>query len=481
MQVSVETSEGLTRKLTITLPSADFEEQISGRLVDAARKVRIDGFRPGKVPLKEVRRRFGPSVRQEVAGELMQSSFIEAVQREDLSPACAPSLTVVSLDAGADLEFTATFEVFPDVELADLSQVEVKKPELEVTEDDVDKMIERLREQRKHWHELDRAVRDGDRVTVDFLGRLDGDEFDGGKGEDVSFILGQGQMIEDFDNAVIGMSPGDEKTITATFPEDYQAEQLQGRTADFDVTLKKAEEAHLPELDDAFFKSFGIEESVEEGGENRFRDDVRDNMLAESKAATQGQVKRQVLDEIARLHDIALPGALIEREVQGLRNQMLQQLGISPRGPADPELLPDEPFRKEAEKRVTIGLVVNEIVNRESLKPDSERVRERINEIAKPYDQPDQVVNWYYGDEAQLQQVEMAVLEDQVVEHVLSLAKVSTLPSSYDEVISGRATAPEPASQDAAASSDAADAAATSDATSSTDDVAETENNAEES
>jgi trigger factor len=264
--------------------------------------------------------------------------------------------------------------------------------------------------------------------------------------------VGKGQMIEHFDDAMVGMSVGDEKSVSVTFPDDYQAEKLRGKIAEFDITLKQAAHAHVPELDNEFFKSFG----VDNGGEERFREVVRDNMYTEMNAAIQSQVKRQVLDEICRLHDFALPDSLIEREIKVLRERMHQQLQMSLN--TENSSLPDDLFRKEAEKRVSVGLVVNAIIERESLKPDGDKVRARIEEIAKPYEQPDQIVNWYYSDEAQLQQMELAVLEDQVVEHVLTLGTVETLSTSYEDIISGRATAPlEQAREEISGDADASD------------------------
>ena len=437
MQVSVETTGGLERRLKISVEAESFEDQITTKLKETSKRIRLPGFRPGKVPLKEVRRRFGPAVRQEVAQEVMQSSYVEAVQQEELTPAGAPELEVLNIDLGADLEFTATFEVFPSVELGDFGQVSVKRPDGGITDGDVDQMIERLREQRKEWLETDQPAAQDDRLTVDFLGKIDGEPFEGGKGEDVEIVIGSGQMIPDLENGIVGIKAGDEKTVPVTFPEDYHAENLKGQDAQFDVVAKKVEQPHLPELDDEFFTAFGVEEG---SGEDAFRAEIRDNMTSEMNAAAHGQVKRQVLDELARLHEFSIPKALVERESDVLRNQMLQQLQMP--ASAEQPALPSELFADEAEKRVRVGLVVNEIVSAEQLEADADKVRARIEELAKPYDQPDQIVNWYYSNEQQLQQVEFAVLEDTVVDHVLIHAAVDVIDSSYDDIITGRATAP---------------------------------------
>jgi trigger factor len=436
MQISIETTSGLERRLTISVPSEVFEQQISERLSDAAGRVRLPGFRPGKVPMKEVRRRYGRAVRAEVAGELMQSTFFDAVRQEDLAPAGQPSLEVVEMEPGSDFEFTATFEVFPAVELTNLGRVSVKRPEAEVTDADVDAMIERLREQRKTWEPVERAARDGDRVTVDFEGRLDGEVFDGGRGEDATFELGAGQMIEDFDAGVRGQEPGSQVEFDATFPEDYRAENLAGKTVGFTVQIKQVAEPRLPELDEEFFKAFG----VEEGGLEAFREDVRGNMRRELDAAIRRALKTQVMDQLHRLHNVQLPKALIANEIQSLRQQMLQQFQMYGARAQQPEL-PDELFREQAERRVAVGLVVNEIVTSAKLEASAERVRERIEVMASEYAEPQQVVNWYYGNPEQLQQIEMAVLEDEVVDHVLSSAQVEPVPSSYQDVMAGKAIA----------------------------------------
>ncbi len=448
MQISIETMTGLERRLTISVPSETFEAQISDRLGEAARQVRLPGFRPGKVPLREVRRRFGPAVRAEVAGELMQSSFVEAVQQEELSPAGSPSLEVVKMDPGIDFEFTATFEVFPSVELADLSKATVKKPEAEISDDDLETMIERLREQRKGWEAVERGAQEGDKVTLDFVGKIDDEAFDGGSGEDMSFEVGAGQMIADFDEGVRGLAAGDDGEFAATFPEDYGNEDLQGQTATFAVTIKQVEAPTVPELDDEFFTAFG----VEEGGLEAFRDEVRGNMQRELEAAVSNQLKSQVMDELHKLHSVQLPKAMVAQEIQNQKQQMLQQFQMYGQNGQAPDIdLPDDLFTEQAERRVSVGLIVNEIVSSAGLEADDERVKERVETLAAGYADPSQVVSYYYSNPEQLREIEMAVLEDQVVDHILEQATVEVVPSNYSDVISGAAIAPEP-EEDAEAS-----------------------------
>ena len=441
MQISIETTSGLERRLTISVPSETFEEQITDRLGQAAGQVRLPGFRPGKVPMREVRRRFGPAVRAEVAGELMQSSFVEAVQQEDLAPAGSPSLEVVKMDPGIDFEFTATFEVFPNVELTDLGSVTVKRAEAEIKDEDLSEMIERLREQRKEWVKVDRGAQEGDKVTLDFIGKIDDEAFDGGSGEDASFEVGAGQMIEDFDQGVRGLAQGDSGEFAATFPDDYGSEDLQGKTATFSVTIKSVEEPTVPELDDEFFRTFG----VEEGGLEAFHAEVRSNMQRELDAAVANQVKSQVMDELHRLHSVQLPQAMVSQEIQNQKQQMLQQFQMYGQGGQMPDIdLPDDLFTEQAEKRVSVGLIVNEIVTSGDLKADEERVKARIEEMAAGYADPAQVVSYYYSNPEQLQQIEMAVLEDQVVDHILEQAAVEVVTTTYQDALSGAAIAPPP-------------------------------------
>jgi trigger factor len=436
MQISIETTAGLERRLTISVPSETFEQKITERLGEAAGRVRIPGFRPGRVPMKEVRRRFGQAVRVEVAGELMQSSFFNAVQQESITPAGQPSLEVVRMEPGNDFEFTATFEVFPLVELANLARAEVRKPVAEITEADVDQMIERLREQRKGWEQVERAADDGDRVTIDFVGKLDGEPFEGGSGEGTQFVIGAGQMIEDFDRGVRGLAPGAQGSFQATFPADYRAENLAGKTVTFEVSVKSVEVPVLPALDAEFFKAFG----VESGSLDDFRADVRRNMQRELDEAVRNQLKSQVMDQLNALHKIQLPRVMVEREMQNLRQQMLQQFRMYGAG-GQPDL-PLDLFKEQAERRVNVGLVVNEIISSAKLKAEAAQVRARVERMAEGYAEPQQVISWYYGNPEQLEQIEMSVLEDQVVEHVLAAAKIEEVPSSYQDVVSGRAATP---------------------------------------
>jgi trigger factor len=432
MQVSIETTSGLERRMTIVVPSEDFEDRVQQKLQDTARRVRLDGFRPGKVPLREVRRRFGKAVRQEVAGELMQNSFFEAVREENVMPAGAPNLEVLNMDPGVDLEFTATFEVLPSIDLVRFSNVQLKRPTADVDDAAVEKTIERLREQHRTWEPVERASRAGDKVSIDFVGRIDGEAFDGGSGEDVEVELGGGRMLEDFERGLTGLATGANNTFDVRFPDDYAAESLRARTAQFEVTIKAVAESKPAELDDEFFASYGIKE----GGLEAFRAEVAESMRHEIDSATRNALKQQVMNELDRLHEVQLPEALVQREVEGLREQMIRQLQL--RGTGQRPELPAELFRDEARRRVKLGLVMNALIEREKLEADPARVRSRIEELASQYQHPQQVVEFYYSNEQQLGQIEMAVLEDQAVERVIEQASVTEIPSNYEDIIAGK-------------------------------------------
>lgn len=450
MQVSVETTAGLERRLTIVVPSERFESAVSSRLSATRNSVRLPGFRPGKVPMKEVRRRFGAAARAETASDIMRDSFSEAVQQEALVPAGSPALEIVKIDPGVDFEFIATFEVFPRVELSDFSQFEVTRPVCEVTEQDIDDMVQRLREQRRVWEVVERSAEEGDQVTVDFEGSLDGESFEGGKGEDVKFTVGAGQMIEDFDQAVLGLAAGEEKTFQAGFPDDYPREPLAGKTVDFALAVTSVAAPRLPAVDEDFIAAFG----VEDGGMEAFREEVSGNMRRELDGAIRAQVKARVMDLLVENHDLQLPNAMVHREIQGLKDRMLERVREADR---DSVSLPDDLFREQAERVVTIGLVIREIVRSHELSADVARIRDRIEELAEPYADKEQVIAWYYQNEEQLAGVEMTVLEDQVVDVVLESAQVELQERSYADIIAGPAAGKDDANEDSAAAGSAAD------------------------
>ena len=451
MNVSIETMTGLERRLTIAIASEDFETQITQRLQEARGRVNIPGFRAGKVPLKEVRRRYGSAVRAEVASELMQSSFVQAVQQEQMNPAGSPKLDVVKMDPGIDFEFTATFDVYPTIDLADFSKINIKRPSAEIGEEDIETMIGKLQEQHTSFEVAERAAASGDQLKIDFNGTLDGERVESACGEDFTFKVGEGQMIEDFDQAVLGMAAGEEKSFDATFPGDYRAEELQSKTLQFSVTVHEVSEAVTPELNDEFFEKFG----VTEGGESSFREEVKKNMGRELEAAIKNQIKQQVMDNLSKAHDFLLPHDVVQREISALKNQMLSQFQM-PQGQAPQLDLPDALFQDQAEQRVRVGLVVNEIIVKHKMQADTALVDEQLKTIAEPYDEPDQVIEWYRSNPEQMQNVEMGVLEDQVVNLILDQSAIEEVVASYADVLSGAAIA-DPDADAEASDGDAAD------------------------
>jgi trigger factor len=433
MQVSIETTSGLERRLTVGVPAERIESEVKNRLQKAAGNVKLAGFRPGKVPMKVMQQRFGAGVRQEVLGEVMSQSFREAVIQEKLRPAGQPSIEPKTLEAGKDLEYIATFEVFPEVEVVEIKDFKVEKPVAEVTDEDVDNIIEVFRKQQGSWEVVERAAATGDKVNLDYVGTRDGEEFSGGSATDSDLELGSGRMIPGFEDGVMGMKAGEEKTLKLSFPDDYHNEELKGAAVEFKVKLNSVQELVPAELNEELFAKYG----VEEGGLETFRSEVRENMARELRNAIQGKVKQQVMDAVATAHEaLEVPRALVGREVEAMRNQMFQQFGGAGGRDLDlKSLLPDDMFKENAERRVRLGLVLAELVSKFALKADADKVRARIEEMASTYQDPDEVINYYYSDQEQLAAVESSVLEDQMVEKLLESAHIVEKPCSYQEAL----------------------------------------------
>jgi len=435
MQVSIETTSGLERQLTIGVPAEQVETEVEKRLKEAAQNVRINGFRKGKVPLSIIKQRYGAGIRQEVVGDVISRSFYEAVQKEKVRPAGQPSIQPKQLVPGKDLEFVATFEVYPEVELGDFSAYELTRTKAEVTDADIDNMIETLRKHQANWIDVDRAAAEGDKVNIDFVGTKDGVEFAGGKAEGQDLVLGSNSMIPGFEDGIVGMKAGEEKVISVTFPEDYQAEELKGAAAEFKITVNKVLEMQLPELKKDFFQKFG----VEKGGEKQFRKEVKANMERELSNAIKLQVKTQVMNALIESHKVDVPKALVANEIHVLRQQMLQRFGGQQQNFDVKSLLPDTMFEAEAQRRVTLGLIVGEIVKSAKLKPEAKRIKAMIEDIASTYQEPKEVIEYYNSNRELLAEVESAVLEDQVVEYILNQANATEKESTYDEVIKANA------------------------------------------
>jgi len=427
MQVSVETTSGLGRRMTVGVPAQNLETVIEKRLTEAQKTLRIDGFRPGKVPMREVKRRFGNAVRSEVLGEVMRDSFLKAVQQEEIEPAGMPNFEPKTVEDGKDFEFIATFDVYPEVALASFDGITVEKPVADVTDADVDTMIETLRKQRANWGDVAEAAASGDRVNLDYEGFKDGEAFAGGSAKGQNLVLGSGSMIPGFEDGLIGKKAGDEDTLKLSFPEDYHAEDLKGAAVEFKVKVNKVERQALPDVDATFMEGFG----VKDGDADKFRAEVRKNMERELKNAVTGKVKEQVMDGLVKAHEFDIPQGLVNGEIQRMRQQMMQQFGGGQQ--FDASMLPDDLFQEQAERSVRLGLVVREILDKHELKADADKVRARVEEIAEQYEQPEEVINYFYGNAQQLQQVEGAVLEEQVVELVLASAKVADKSMSYED------------------------------------------------
>ena len=433
MRVSIETTSGLERRLSVGVPADRVDGAVDQRLREASRNVRLPGFRPGKVPMRVMKQRFGAGVRQEVLGEVISQTFQEAVQSENLRPAGQPKIEPKSFDAGKDIEYTAIFEIFPTVAVKEVAGFDVKKPVADVTEDDVNEIIEVFRKQQGSLENVERAAEEGDTVVIDFVGTRDGEAFEGGSGDDLSLELGSGRMIPGFEDGISGMSAGDKKSLDLTFPDDYQQEDLQGAAVQFDITVKEVKAMELAPLDDKLFASYG----VEEGGEETFRAEVKKNMERELRNAVQNHVKQQVMDAIVDAHaDLEIPSSLVGQEINVMRSQMFQQFGGQPNQNMDLQsILPDDMFKEQAERRVKLGLLLSEMIGKFDLQADSAKVRAMIEDIASTYQEPEEVVNYYYSENEQLAQIESRVLEDQIVDKVLEAASVAEETCSYQEAL----------------------------------------------
>ena len=438
MQVSIESSTGLERQLKIGVPAEKIDKEVTNRLQKATKTVSIKGFRKGKVPLKVVKQHYGKGVRQEVVGEIVNSSFYEAIQQEDLKPVGQPQINNLSDKEGQDLEFLAVFEVFPEVTLKPLTKVKLDRPVSEVTEADVEKMIEQLRNQQSSFKVGKKKAKDGHQVNIDYVGTRDGEEFDGGKAEGQDLVLGSNSMIPGFEKGLEGLSAGDETVLKLSFPDDYQSEELKGAAVEFAVKVNSVASKALAKMDDEFFKLFG----VESGGEAKFREDVLDNMERELRNAIRTKVKNRVMNQLFELNSVELPSALIANEINQLKQQMVQQFGGGQQ--IDLSMLPDDMFKEKAERRAALGVIVSEIVKVEELSPDEEQVRARVDEIASTYEQPKEVVDYYYSKPELLSSVEGVVLEDQVTELVLAKAKIKEQTLAYEDAIKPD---PEPGSE----------------------------------
>jgi trigger factor len=433
MAVNVETLEKLERKITLTLPVNVIQSEVDSRLKRLARTVKMDGFRPGKVPMNVVAQRYGYSVHYEVMNDKVGEAFAQAANEAKLRVAGQPKITEKEQAPEGQLAFDAVFEVFPEVKIGDLTTAEVEKLSTEVTDAAIDKTLDILRKQRRTFAQRpqDAAAQDGDRVTVDFEGKIDGETFQGGKADDFQVSLGEGQMLKEFEDAVRGMKAGESKTFPLAFPADYHGKDVAGKQADFMVTVKKIEAAHLPEVDDALAASLGIAEGTVEG----LRSDIRKNLEREVKFRLLARNKQSVMDALVSKAELDLPKSSVQSEVdrliEGARAD-LKQRGIKD---ADKAPIPQEMFRPQAERRVRLGLVVAELVRTHNLQAKPEQIKAHVEELAASYEKPADVVRWYFSDRQRLGEVEAIVIENNVTEFVLSKAKVVEKTVSFDELM----------------------------------------------
>lgn len=433
MAVTVETLEKLERKITLSLPLAAIQTEVEARLKKVARTVKMDGFRPGKVPMNVVAQRYGYSVQYEVLNDKVGEEFAKAVQEAGLRVAGQPRISEKEGAAEGNADFEAVFEVFPEVKIGDLAAAEVEKLTAEVDDSAIEKTLDILRKQRRTFAQraAAEAAVDGDRVTVDFEGKIDGETFAGGKAEGFQFLVGEGQMLKEFEDAVRGMKAGESKTFPLAFPEDYHGKDVAGKTADFLVTLTKVEAANLPEVNEALVKSLGIAD----GSVEALRADIKKNLEREVKFRLQARNKQAVMDALVSVAELDLPKASVQAEVARLMESAradLKQRGIKD---ADKAEIPEDIFLPQAERRVRLGLVVAELVKANKLEATPEQLKAHVDELAASYEKPEEVVRWYFGDRQRLAEVEAVVIENNVTEFVLGKAKVSNKAVSFEELM----------------------------------------------
>ncbi|AEG31430.1 trigger factor [Thiomicrospira cyclica] len=437
MQVSVEKPEqGLEYKMTVTFPSDEFDAKVEKRLAEVRRTVKMDGFRPGKVPLAMVKKRYSGQVRQEMLGETLYDAFFKAAGEQSVNVAGYPEFENVDMNEGK-IEFTAKFEVFPEVTLPDLKGLELEEVSSEVTEADVDAMIGRLQAQRSAWKPAGAAKKanKGEQVIIDFVGKVDGVEFDGGKAENVPLELGSGRMIPGFEDGILGMKKGEQKTIDVTFPEQYPAEHLKGKTAQFDITVHSVQTKQMPELDEEFIKSFGVEAGTVEG----LRAEVRDNMERELKRTLDVKNRQAAFDALEKATELAIPKALVLQEAQSMLEQYMERLEQQGMPKNQMPGLTADMFNPDAERRVKLGLVISDLVKANAIEASPEQLDEFIADQASAYEDPAEIREWYDQNPERLSEVKAIIVESNAAKHILAQAKVTKVTKAFDEIVSQQA------------------------------------------
>jgi len=430
MQVSVETKNGLERKITVSVPAEKIETEVQKRLQTLTTKAKIQGFRPGKIPLSVVKRNYGAQVQQEVEGEILQSTFYEAISQEKLNLANAPQMDLKAREKGQAFEYSATFEVYPEIKLAPFAGIEIEKSAAEISTADIDNVIERLRKQKVEWKSADRASIQGDKLTIDFTGYMDDKPFEGGEGKAVPIELGSKRMIEGFEEQLEGSKAGDSRTLNLTFPEDYQSKELAGKPAKFEVSVITVEEPVLPEINEEFIKGIGIKAGTLEA----MHKDVKESMEKELNEKIKSVLKQAVMDKLLEINQIEVPKSLIDKEIEALKTRS----GLTPEQMSSLQEGPDvmsNSLEKEARRRVTLGLVLSETVKQNSIKAEPKKIRELVENLAAGYDKPQEVVQYYYSDDKRLAEVESVALENETVEWIVDQVTLKEVKTTFDALM----------------------------------------------
>ena len=433
MQVSIESTGALKREMKVSIPEQRIADEVETRLKSMSKTTKLAGFRKGKVPYKVLENRYGKQVRQEVVGDVIQTSYIEALQQEKLKPAGQPTIGPLDAEKGQGLSYTAVFEVMPEVKLKSIEKLKIEEPEYEITDEDYQKTVESLRQQRQTWQPVDRESRNGDTVDVNFDGFMEGEPFEGGSAKDLKLELGKNRFIEGFEEGLVGASKGQEISLDLKFPENYQNEELAGKPVTFKVTVNEVLEPVLPELNDEFFKNFGINE----GGEEAFRKDVMAQMEKEADAARRQRLRDHVMEKLYEANKLDLPEAMVHEEIHRLQHQFkerMQAYGVNPDNAKDIPM-DHSAFEEQAKKRVALHLIMMELIKQQDLKADPEKVRELIHKNATNYEDPDAVISWYYQDKQRLSSVEAVVLEDEVIDYVCKTSSLKKKSVTFDELM----------------------------------------------
>ncbi len=426
MQVSLETTGALERKMTIEVPAEKVSSAMQQRLQRMSREVKISGFRPGKVPMRVVTQRFGKQIFQEVVADTMQSTYQEAIQQEKLRPAGSPQIEPLNLEADQDLKYIATFEVYPEINLADISEVEIAIAEVEIAESDINSMLDKLRAPKMKWNEIARKAKKDDQVTIDFKGSIEGEFFEGGSQDDFPIVLGSGSLLPEFEEQLFDVIKDEEKSFEVTFPKDYMQKDLAEKVATFVIKVKKVEAGELPALDEDFVKEFGIED----GNLDALKEQLKSNMSVELEQRKKAFVKGRVMQSLFDTNEFEIPNALVKQEIEALRKQSMNEIKVK-----DESKLPDSLFEEEAKRRISLGLIIGEIVQKNELQLDSDKVTDQLNMIASSYNQPEEVIQYYRNNVQAMVSVESLVMEEQVVDWVLNQAKKTSKSFTFDEFV----------------------------------------------